>query len=88
MVLHRHVRAEKASREEGSEGPCLTPEPWLWTTTPLELVTDGLPPDEFDEGVLLPEDWDDEVLCGMIAYAVEVLIECGCVVIRFSLCLR
>lgn len=32
------------------------PESWLWITTPLELVLDGLPSDELDDGALLPKD--------------------------------
>lgn len=80
-VLHRHVRARRASRDEGSGGPYLTPEPWLWTTLGLELAPCGLPLDEFDEGVWLPKDLDDEVLDDMIAYVVKVLIECDCVVV-------
>lgn len=82
---HRHVRAGRASREEGSGGPYLTPVPWLWTTTGLELAPGAFPLDELDEGVLLPNDWDDEVLYGMIAYIVEVSIECDCVVVQFWL---
>ena len=80
-VLHRHVRARRASRDEGSGGPYLTPEPWLWTTLGLELVPCGLALDEFDEGVWLPKDLDDEVLDDMIAYVVKASVECDCVVV-------